>query len=362
MKKSKGQALIERLEAWVGGYMFFVDPAYALVAALWAVNTWVFHAFDATPYLCVTASTKGAGKTRLMELVSMLSRNGRMFGSMTPATMFRLMEAYDSRLTIFFDEAESLSSGAAGVMRQVMNTGYRRGQTIARTLPGGKVGEFPVYGPKCFSLIGDVNDTLRDRSIVLTLERGVPVRDFDRSLAEGEAAGLVEQIRHAFVDGLPVSVAPGFLTGRDREIWTALFGVATALKLDREMMDRLTRVAADLVAAKTAPRRVYVDLGDSEADATMATYGERALVDLAGVLRDGEPAIHSAVAVERLRGLASGPWRSFRGVGLNEVSLASLVSRFGLQPRIVRMVRGRKGKQLRGYTVKDLKASQPRGL
>lgn len=359
MEKTKGQVLVDKLTDWIGGYMYFTDPNVALVAALWAINTWVFKRFDAVPYLCVTAATKQAGKTRLMELLQMVSQNGRMFGAMTPAAMFRLLEAFDSNLTIYFDEAESLSSAAAGVMRTVMNTGYRRGQTIPRTLPGGKVAEFPVFSPKCFALIGDVNDTLRDRSIVLTVERGKPMRDFDRSSAEGEAKALVELIRHSFTV-VPTAAPPSFLSGRDREIWAALFGVAEALKLDKVTMDALIRAAADLTAAKTAPARRYVEMAGSETEATDSAYAERALADLSGVLRDGEKSIFSATAVARMRELASGPWRTFRGVGLTEITLANLVSRFGVQTKNIRGGADGKSVVRKGYSVKDIKASLPR--
>lgn len=355
--ESKGQALIGRMADWIAGYMFLPDRSVAIVLALWALNTWTFKRFDAVPYLCITAATKQAGKTRLMEILKMISANGRMFGAMTPAAYFRLMEAFDSHMTVYFDEAETLSSGAVGVMRTVMNTGYRKGQTIPRTVPGGGVTEFPVFGPKAFALIGDVNDTLRDRSIVITLERGRPDKDFDIGYAEAEAEKLVADIKALSGHTAELrTVKPEFLNGRDREIWTPLFSLAHALKLDRETMDDLTRCAADLTAMKTAERKRYSELAAKEDDAIDVAYGERALADLRAILRDGEKHVFSAVAVERMRALPTGPWRTFRGVGLTDIVLANLVSRYGVQTRRFR-VGGRGSEQRRGYSAADIRAS-----
>lgn len=364
-----GQRLVTRIEEWIAGYMFLPDRGVALVAALWAINTWVFDRFDATPYLCITASTKGAGKTRLAELLSMISQTGRMFGAMTPASMFRLIEAYQSKLTIFFDEAETLSSSAAGVMRTVMNTGYRKGQTIPRTVPGangGSVKEFPIYCPKAFMLIGDVNDTLRDRSIVLSLTRGTPAKEFDMSTAEAEARDILADLYRLNVPSLVAmadQIVPRFVTGRDREIWTAIFSVASALGLDKVATDRLTRTAADLTASKTAPKRHYREMAQDEDDAVDVTMADRAIADLVSVLRADEKHVFSGEAVERLRAIPEGPWRTVKGAGLDVTMLARLVSRFGLHPRDIKTYEGKdssgkwRQRVTKGYRAVDVRAS-----
>lgn len=359
VEKSSGQAVVERLSAWLTGYMSFTDSRVPLVLALWVIHTWVSECFDATPYLSVTAATKQAGKTRLLTLLSFVCRNGKMFADVSPAYLYSWMGDNAGRVTIFADEAEKLSSSALGTLRSLMNTGYLAGQTIGRKI-GLHTVDFPAYCPKAFACIGDVNDTLRDRSIVITLERGTPVQDVRRVVAMAEAAVIVADIRRAF-DTLPGPMDVEWLTGRDREIWAAIFGVAVGLHLDARTMSELRAVAADLVGRKTAPRRRY-EMQESEDDAIAVSYGERALADLASVLRDGEPMIHSAVAVVRMRALETGPWRTFRGDGLTEVSLASLVSRFDLVPKLGRMARGSKARVARGYAARDVAACMARGV
>jgi hypothetical protein len=349
--------LIDKLTKWIEGYMYLDDSSQALVAALWAVNTWVFDRFDACPYLCLTSNTMAAGKTRLMELLQMVSRNGHMVASVRPAAMLRMIQHYDSKITFYIDDAQSLSGSSARVLRSLMEMGYRRGQTIPWPMAGGRVQNFPVYCPKCFALIGELNDTLRDRSIEIKLQRGEPVRDFVHSTARSEAAVLVEQVRLVFEDRWPAISQRTFLTGRDGEIWASLFRVAEVLRLDNATVDTLTRTAADLVAKKTAPREL-IDRSEHEQRATDKAYGQMAVRDLVAVLHESEPGISSAVAVERMKAITTSPWRTFRGTGINETLLSDLVSRFGVAITLVRMDGGRKGRVARGYAAADIRKAR----
>lgn len=366
-QKTVGQAMIERLAAWIGGYLFLPDPDLGLVLALWAVNTWVFERFNATPYLAITAATKRAGKTLCAELLTLVSQNGRLFSDPTPSTMFRILEMFDGKMTLGFDEAESLAAGRIGSMRSFQNSGYRKGQTLPRTMPGGKVQEFGVFCPKLFVLIGDVNDTLRDRSIVAVLKRGTPERRYQRDEAEIEAAELVSLIRSAFAETLGplVKVAPGFLQDRDYEIWEPLFSLASFFGLERGLIDRLTRVAADMVVAKTEDARIHTDY-DPKADeqaAMMESYGERAMADLKAVFKEGERYVLSGEAVARMQALVYGPWRKFRGKGLDENLLARLLSPFGIKPRAFiqkdRSVRSGYGAESFGLAFEKVKRGRP---
>lgn len=373
-EKSNGQMLVERIEKWLGGYMVLPSD-YALVLSLWALMTWVFEKFDVIPYVVVTAPVKGAGKTQLAELVARLSYDPVEWGSATPATMYRRLGEKGGRMSLFIDEAESLGSETTGALRSVLNVGFRRGGKVARTGAGGKVEEFPAFCPKMIVLIGHVFDTLNDRSIVLSLERGTPselarLKDYDMGVVDGEAAAIVGDprgaaagtIRRIMVDEAPaiMAVRPGFLSGRDRDIWSSLFGLAASLKLDDPTIDRLTRAAADLSKAKKAPQRVR---GESESVALDAANAEQLLRDMRRIFREGEKVIFSAVAVERLKALPDGGWSKYRGEGLDVMSLASLLKRHGVARRPVRLARstpGVKSMVANGYRAADVVAASER--
>jgi hypothetical protein len=377
VEKSEGQKLVEKMEAWLSGYMFL--PAdYALVASLWAIMTWCFDKFDVIPYLVITAAVKGAGKTTFAELIARLSFNPVQWGSATPATMYRMLGEKDGKMSLFVDEAEDMTrESTAGALRAVLNVGFRRGGKVARTGAGGKVEEFPAFCPKELTLIGNVFDTLRDRSIVLWLQKGGPealarLKDYDFSMADGEAGAIVGSefnpavgtIRHTLAN-IPavMAVRPAFLSGRDRDIWAAIFGLAAALKLDDATIDRLTRVAADISMEKKSDATKRPARAESESAANDANVSEKLVRDVARVFREGEEKLFTVTVIERLKGLVDGGWNKYRGTGIDAMSLASLLRRHGVERQVVRMARVAKGvaaPQANGYTRTSILAAVER--
>lgn len=367
-KKSDGQRLVETITAWLESYLVFPNEHYAITAALWALNTWFFEVFDATPYLAVTAPTKRAGKSTCLDLLSFISRNPEKIGAGTVAAMYRQMEAYDGRCSLFADEAERMSSSAAGMMRTFMNFGYRRGESIPRTMPGGGVQKFPCYCPKLFALIGDPTDTLRDRCILFVMRRAVGPKPYRPTTASNESMAIVREIRGYLASGalatLPI-VAPSWLENRDQEIWEPLWSVVLAMGCDKGFIERFQRASAFLVAGKGAEIKRFVeheDKASEERAAEAESYGEKAIRDLVSVLKADEKAIFSSTAVQRLRAIPTAPWANYRGEGLTENKLADLLSPFGVKPGNVRENPKRRQEQAKGYTRVNLLASLPVSL
>ena len=333
-----GCALITELESYIGSYVTLLEPSYALVIALWLVATHAWAAFDAFPYLVVTSTTKRSGKTRLLELLSFVAFNSRLVANISPAALYRTVDA--EKPTLLIDEAEMFSS-AKGEYPPLLNTGYRRGQTVKR-----KDGDYATYCPKAFALIGDVHDTLRDRSIVVAMTRATASRRFLYSEAKEEGAVLRERLNVVVstkaqeiaeavggYEGLP------FLTGRDEEIWTPLFIMCRLLCPHR--VPELTRAAADISAAKTAKPRRYFELGQEEDDAQEVEYAVRLFHDMISVIGDEEQ-ITTQEAITKLRDIPTSPWRRFRGDGLKDgieggMVLSGLLSQFGVKPTTIRI-------------------------
>jgi hypothetical protein len=356
------------LQAFIERYVTFSNPDYSFVGALWATAThlfpkpqqdpdtknWTLPAvpFDAFPYLVITSDTKRSGKTRFSEILSFLCNRPKAVAGATAAAIFRYIETVCP--TLINDEAELLAGEGASVMRSVLNVGYRRGQMIPRG-DGDTVAEWATYCPKVFVLIGDVYDTLRDRSIVVRMQRAAAVERFVFEKARSEAALLLSQIvaattkhKDAIAEAYAAHKGLPFLSDRDEEIWLPLFAVCQILAPDR--VEELKRVAVDMATEKTAPKRRYVDLADeAEAAADTKEYSERLLRDLLSVFKSGERALHTNDALARLHDVTTGPWRKFRGVGLTAIDLSNLLGRFaGVEPVLIK-IGGKKGKVARGY-------------
>src|ERR1700730_17997911 len=111
-KDAAGARIVKTLEETFRKFVA-MDPGFALVLALWTIATHLFDCFDAFPYLAITSPTKRCGKTRLAEILELLSANGLQTVSATPAVIFRSIQMRFSKketLTLIIDEAESLST------------------------------------------------------------------------------------------------------------------------------------------------------------------------------------------------------------------------------------------------------------
>lgn len=363
---SQSEDAVAQIELYLSQYMVFPNDGLRFVVALWIIGTYLWPELDVFPYLSITASTKRAGKTRLLELLKFTASNPQWMTGGTGPAMFYMIR--DESPTLLFDEAERLSSEAAGIMREVMNSGYRRGQTIPRVVDK-KTEHWPSYCPKAFSLIGDVNDTLRDRSIVIRLKRGSPDKMdkltrfvWSRADAEGNAIGLavkeqVETQKKVLLDTFDSFAGLSFLTSdRDEELWTPLFVLCQVFAPKRVV--ELQRIAVDIATEKTAEATSYSELNGAGAEqqAQNEEYGLVLLRHLAEIMGT-EQQITTADALERLYEMPTAPWRKFRGTGLTPTMMADLLDTFHLTPKPVRFGKQFKGKGQpvkRGYTRADV--------
>lgn len=354
--------LIDDLQKFIKRFTYFAGIDYSLPIALWAIGTQLYPNFDAYPYLVVTSATKRSGKSRLAELMSFICANPVSSGAMTPASMFKTMA--EDKPTIFMDEAESLSSEAASNMRVVLNMGYRKGSVVRRVV-GQQVKEYEVYCPKVFILIGDVFDTLKDRSIIIRMFRATAKVELERFVFEpckAEGAVLRERI-HEWVEENESSIIDAFtkfggidfLTDRDEEIWSPLFVICSLIAPDR--LEDLKCMAVDIATEKTQESRRYSELESNEAEMADNEYAIRLLQDVATVI-DGKKYLATTEIIEKLRAIPTAPWRVYKGQGITMHSLSTMLSRFGVAPSTVQIGKGRSNRQVvRGYRAEVIAAA-----
>lgn len=375
MEKSHGQSIVDRMVAFILRYSVMPEGLddQALVAALWAIHTWIFNlvGFPATPYLSIQSSTKGAGKTIFMEVIGMLSQNYHQAATLRPLGLLRVIKAFNQACTLGIDEAEKLGSAAIGDLRSIFTSGaYPGGNHIITS--GKEFVSYPTYCPKMFALIGEVMDVVRDRSILLWLRRAMPVRDFraERGIATVDAGEIVKDLR-SYLRGREFQlIMPEFFGGREREIWSAVFSVAQLMDLDKATMARLQRIAVDLSGLKTDEGR-HIMAARTAAAHDNAIDAEKLLRDVAACFP--EPTAHrsgdlfTVTLLDALKAIPTAPWRTYRGEGLTPDLLSALLGVFGVGPEPVRELkadkkRGIVAKQLNGYRrAKVLKALEVLG-
>ena len=121
---------------------------------------------------------KRSGKTRLLELLELLTRRGQLTASVSSAALFRLLEAHQP--TFLIDEADTIFARTRNGdprnedLRGIVNAGHRRGAVVIRCVGEGAAittKAFRVFGPVALAGIGQLPDTIHDRSVVIALRR-----------------------------------------------------------------------------------------------------------------------------------------------------------------------------------------------
>ena len=232
--------LLDRVKAELELYVVFSNEHQVVAVTLWVLHTYIFRAFDVTPYLHVSSATKQSGKTRLFEVLVHLVAKAWMTGGVSAAALFRKIERVMPTLlldeidTMFGDDPEMTSS-----IKGILNTGYSRSGVFTRCVGQGQNIEekdFATYCPKAFAGIGSkLPDTIVDRSIPIVLKRRSPAERkparFRQREATAELAPLAAQLR-AWGSAQVTSIGAREhqtlegLSDRQEDIWQPLFAVA----------------------------------------------------------------------------------------------------------------------------------------
>jgi hypothetical protein len=220
--------------------MEFPRPEHRALVAVWTVATYFHPLFLTFPRLSLSGERE-AGKSKLLALLHATAWNALLMVNPTPAVLFRLVQAW--RPTLLLDEVEGLSKEDARDVLAIVNSGYKRGATVARCegRDQKRVESFAVYAPLALAAIRSPNPTTEDRCIPVVLQRGT-----DRSRLNAEVDSRSEafaRIRAGCYcllltrwrdvrDGYGAVTLPAWLNGRARELWKPLLAVAAVA--DRE--------------------------------------------------------------------------------------------------------------------------------
>ncbi len=343
--KEDGAALVRDVQAFINRFLVLPDAAL-LPVTLWCIATYFFDQFDAFPYLAVLSPLPRCGKTRLTEVIEVVAANPRRTVNISEAALFRLIDT--SAPTLILDEAEALSGKTerAETVRALLNAGNRRGTQIPRCAGRGELRYFSVYCPKLICGIGVCPDTIRDRSIVLLMQRRKPdekVERFHHRLVAKEAGAIQERIR-VFVDHyrdeivrLYDNLELPFLEDRDEEAWQPLFALLAVADTSR---------LGELRSAAVALTHKKAEVGTDE------VLVLRLLSDMRKVFGT-RTAISTEEILSALRKIDESPWSE-----LTSRKLASMLRPFHVTPRQVWC----DGKNVRGYSVADLQDTFERYL
>jgi 5S rRNA maturation endonuclease (ribonuclease M5) len=330
-----GAALLAAVQEFAGAYLAFPTEHHITVLTLWAAHTWATYAFYVTPRLVLDSPEPGCAKTRVLEVLSLLTRKGKVTVSTSPAALFRRIDADGMEPpTVLQDEADAVfgksSNPQTEDLRAIYNSGYKRGATVDRCEGDSKnmtVREFPVFAPVAMAgLAGKIPKTIIDRGVVFHMRHRAPdehvaeYRGRDAEPAGRALAARLDTWVEAKFDDLAAArpAMPEGVTDRPAEVWEALLAVADAAGGD---WPQRARAAC-----------VYFVLDSREEQKSL---GIRLLTDLRNLFGDAE-SMASFDIIAALTKDEESDWCDLWGTPLDQRRLAKELKRYNVYPKTVR--------------------------
>lgn len=362
-----GAALLDDVARFLCGYVAFPSGHAAVAVALWAAHTHLVSEFESTPRLALLSPEKQCGKSRVLELLELLSAGAETLSDASPAYLYRRIGA--GQVTILLDEADAIwkrgkSDETAEALRSIVNAGHRRSATVGRvemTGQAAKLTRFRVYAPAAVAGIGTLPDTIMDRAVVIRMRRRAPgeqIRDYRERTTRPEGDALRDQLAAWAAQvkdrvGCPWPDMPPGVADRPADVWEPLLAVADLAGGD--WPKRATEACTAFVAGGR---------DDTESLGTRLLADVRAVWPSSGTAGTSGTSLASHVPLvplvphlgtddllHRLRAIEEAPWGDWYGHPLNPRDLARLLKPYGVASAKVRIGED----SVRGYRAADLR-------
>lgn len=327
--------LLGDVEALYRRYVVFADDHQAVAVTLWTALSHVFDQFDVAPYIAVTSPEKRCGKSRVFDVAELLVARPWRAILPTEAVVFRKIAR--DRPTLLLDEVDAVFGPAAKEhegLRAILNGGFAVGVKVPRCVgPTQQLVDFEVFCPKALAGIGQLPDTVADRSVPVRMRRKARHEKVDRfrgRVATQQAVPVRERLERwaptaDLRDARPD--LPAELSDRAQDAWEPLLALADAA--GNGWPSRARKAAVELHQAVPDEPSLGIRLLDD----TRRVFGHADRLPTAELLR-------------RLAALEEAPWSSMPGRGaragkpLDPNGVARLLKPFNVEPTSIRMPDG----------------------
>jgi len=236
----------------------------AHAVALWSAMTWFMDVVQVAPLAIITAPEKRCGKSQLLFLLGRLSARSITASSISPAALYRAIDAWQP--TLLIDEADAFLKDNEE-LRGIINSGHTRDSAyVIRTVGDNFTPtKFNTWGAKAIAGIGHVADTIMDRSVILELRRKLPHEEVARlRYAEADLFGNLRAKLARFADDYAAMVRqtrpplPSCLNDRAQDNWEPL--LAIAMVAGGHWLEIGTRAAIKLSGCESAAQTIGGEL------------------------------------------------------------------------------------------------------
>ncbi|WP_432195913.1 DUF3631 domain-containing protein [Streptomyces sp. bgisy027] len=329
-----GSELLDELRGQITQFVIPPSPEALDAITLWVAATHLQPAWQHAPRLAVVGPAKRCGKSRLLDVLTETVHEPMLTINTTPAAIFRSITEEEPP-TLLVDEADTIFGPKVAEKneetRGLLNAGHQRGRYVTRVVGNDHTPhKFATFAMAAIAGIGDLPDTVMDRSVVIRMRRraeGEKVKPF-RSRRDIPALHDLRDRIHAWARPLLEEAAdlePEMpIEDRAADTWEPLVIVAD---LAGGHWPRLARLAcARMVAAEVAAEEDHPSGARILADIRRVFYAQREADSLST-----EELLH------HLRQDAEAPWAEWGRGGLTARELGRLLREFGIKPGNVRM-------------------------
>jgi putative DNA primase/helicase len=318
-----------------------LPPGAATVIPLWIAHTYTLNAATTSPILALTSPVKRCGKTSLLAVLQSLVLKPLASSNVTAAALFRSAEKWTP--TLLIDEADSFLRSSDD-LRGICNSGHTKTSAFVLRTVGDdhEPRRFKTWCPKAIALIGQLPDTLTDRSIEIPMRRKTTGERVERLNPNSlcDLGDIRKKIARWAQDTAPLLETadpeiPEGLHDREADNYRPLLAIADTA--GGVWPERARRAALVLSGVRS---------DDGESARTLLLQDIHAILES----RDGSR-IASTNLVDGLVKIEERPWPEWgrQKKPLSPRALATLLSPFGIRPKQIRLG----DRVVRGYERSD---------
>lgn len=318
---------LNEVERYLRTYCYLpTDDDYTAVT-LFIAATYLTDHWQHYPRLVIKAPSKACGKTRLGEVATAMSFEGRAQLNPTPAVTFRMLDmAWKNGIKppmLFFDEMQDMitnyrkGNSATVELFSIIKGGFERDATVPRCVGVKQVPkEFRAGCMLILAGIGDMPDEVESRGIVIRMQRRGP-GDHVTPL-QGNAKHALREVGtrlSAALNGASLASPEVPVVDRDYDLWLPLLTVAATAG------EAWTAKAKAACVAIT--ERFRIDDDDNSRSINLLKDIARAFVR-----RGDDGKIHTGTLLQYLRSQDDQPWGTW---DYNGYSLRRDLKQFGIK-------------------------------
>lgn len=230
-------ALLDGLVDFIRRFVI-LDKHSLIAVALWVAFAYCFEIAETSPRLRIKSPDKRCGKSRLLEALALLIPRSIAASNMSPSAIFRTIDAEHCCLLI--DEADTFARDSEE-LRGLINSGHTRVSAyVIRSVPMSDKKwapqRFSTWCPMAIAGIGNLPDTVEDRSVTILMKRKLRTEKVERltrrnKSARADAGLIASKLTRFAADNIEClqnaePAIPDALNDRAADNWEHLLAIA----------------------------------------------------------------------------------------------------------------------------------------